>query len=173
MKKSPYDLSYQYLLSANMGEFIPCGCKEILPNDSVRHQVTALIGTMALSKPLMHRVNATLVHYFVPTRIIWDDFKDFITGGPNGTSAPVHPYITIPVGGFDYSTAADYLGVTPKEGDGLKVSALRFRAMAAVFNTWIRDQDLVSKVALSTASGFEDQAVGYTRLHALFFQPFS
>ena len=153
MKKSPFDLSYQHLLSCNMGEFVPVGCKEILPNDSVRHSVTALIRTMALSKPLMHRVNATLVHYFVPTRIIWDDFEDFITGGPNGTSAPVHPYVTVPVGGFDVASAADYLGVVPDTGDGLKVSALRFRAMAAVFNEWIRDQDLVSKVALSTASG--------------------
>lgn len=153
MKKNPFDLSYQHLLSCNMGEFVPVGVKEILPNDSVRHSVTALIRTMALSKPLMHRVNATLVHYFVPTRIIWDDFEDFITGGPNGTSEPVHPYVTIPVGGYDVSSLADYLGVKPDAGDGLKISALRFRAVAAVFNEWIRDQDLVSKVPLSTASG--------------------
>lgn len=153
MKKHPYDLSYQNLLSMNMGEFVPIGVKEVLPNDSVRHSVTALIRTQPMLAPLMHRVNASIVHYFVPTRTIWEDFPDFITGGRTGTVEPTPPYLTIPNEGFDVGSLADYLGCTPKEGDGLEVSALRFRAVAAVYNEWIRDQDLIDPVGLSTASG--------------------
>lgn len=153
MKKNPYDLSYQHLLSCNMGEFVPIGIKEILPNDSIRHSVTALIRTMPLLKPLMHRVNASIVHYFVPTRIIWDDFENFITGGPNGTSEPVPPTVTTPASvGFPVGSLADHLGIKPGVPDR-QVSALPFRAVAAIYNEWIRDQDLITPVNISTASG--------------------
>jgi len=155
VKKAPYDLSYQHLLSCNMGEFVPVGIKEILPNDSVRHSVTALIRTMALNKPLMHRVNASLVHYFIPKRILWDDFENFITGGPNGTSEPTYPTIAVPDGGFTVGSLADYLGLAPVDTNVTHVSALPFRAVAACYNEWIRDQDLITPVNISTASGVD------------------
>lgn len=152
-RKAAYNLGYQRLQSQNIGVFNPIGWKEILPGDSVRHSVTALIRTSPLLKPLMHRVNAQIVHYFVPTRVMWPEFKDFITGGPQGTSAPVAPYITIPNDGFDKLSLADYLGLQPEVGGNLKISALPFRAYAMIFNEWVRDQDLITPVNVSTASG--------------------
>jgi len=156
VRKAPYDLGYQHLLSCNMGEFVPVGIKEILPNDSIKHSVTALIRTMALNKPLMHRVNASLVHYFIPKRILWDDFEDFITGGPNGISEPTYPTIAVPSGGFAVGSLADYLGLAPDDTNVTHVSALPFRAVAACYNEWIRDQDLIAPVNISTASGVDN-----------------
>ena len=36
------------------------------------------------------------MHYFyVPNRIIWDEWEDFFTGGDDGTAAPTFPKATM------------------------------------------------------------------------------
>ncbi|AZL82712.1 major capsid protein [Apis mellifera associated microvirus 37] len=155
MRRNWFDLSYEHLLSGNMGELIPCGIKETYPNDTWKQESLALIRTLPLLKPLMHRVDAKLIHFFVPKRIIWTDYPDFITGGEDGTAEPEYPKIEVPDGGFAVGSLAHHLGVTPLEGDGQLVSALPFRAVALCFNHWLRNQFLVAPVNVSFASGLD------------------
>jgi len=103
--------------------------------------------------PVMHPVNVRIHHWFVPHRILWDDFEDFITGGPDGHDVSVFPTVTMPSdSGAAVGSLADYLGVPPGVAN-LEVSALPFRAYNMIYNEWYRDQDLQSEVPLSTASG--------------------
>lgn len=153
MKHHWYDLGKEHLTSFNMGEIVPVFCKEVLPGDIWKQESVALLRTLPLLKPLMQRVNADLIHFYIPTRVMWEDFEDFITGGPEGTSEPEFPYITVPGGGFAVGSLAHHLGVTPLEGAGQKISALRFRAMAMCYNHWFRNQFHVAPVNVSTASG--------------------
>lgn len=155
MKRSWFDLSYEKLVSCNMGEIIPVSIKETYPNDTWKQESVALIRTLPLLKPLMHRVNAQLIHMFVPKRIVWTDYPDFITGGEDGTSEPVYPKIEVPVGGFPVGSLAHHLGVTPGEGAGELVSALPFRAVALCYNHWFRNQFLVAPLNVSFASGLD------------------
>lgn len=153
MKRSKHSLSSYKLLSGKMGRLIPVGLTEVLPGDTIQQSTSALVRTNPLVAPIMHPVHVRIHHWFVPTRIIWDDFQDFITGGPDGLNASVYPTITTPAStGFAESSLADYLGVTPGVADAA-VSALPFRAYAAIFNEFYRDEDLVTKLALSKASG--------------------
>lgn len=149
MKRSKFNLSNTQLLSCDMGQLVPCGLMEVLPGDTVQHVSSILARCMPLQTPPMHRVNLKVHHWFVPHRIIWDEWEDFITGGPDGMNASVFP--TINVSSVAEKSLADYLGV-PVGMTGA-VSALPFRAYNKIFNEWYRDQDLVTERVISEASG--------------------
>ena len=155
MKRSKHNLSYTKLFSCDMGELIPAGVTEVLPGDTLRINTNALVRAAALLSPVMHPVNVRIHHWFVPNRLIWDNWEKFITGGPDGLDASVHPTITVPGGGFANGSLADYLGVPSGVGGGQSVSALPFRAYALIFNEWYRDQDLVTALGLSKADGVD------------------
>lgn len=152
--KYRHNLSHYKLGTGNQGYLIPVGCYEALPGDLIRDHSTVFMRTSPLLAPVMHPVHVTIHKWFVPTRILWEDFENFITGGEDGENASVHPYITTPaVTGFAEGSLADYLGVTP-DVPNLQVSALPFRAYNTIFNEWYRDTQLQPlKVAVSKASG--------------------
>lgn len=153
MKRSKHSLSNYKLLSCDLGELVPIGITEVLAGDSIQQSTNALIRAAPLLSPVMHPVNVNISHWFVPHRLIWDDWENFITGGPDGMNASVFPTITMPAGGgAAIGSLADYLGV-PTGVNSLQVSALPFRAYAMIFNEWYRDQDLVAKIGLQTTSG--------------------
>lgn len=153
MKSALHNLTHSVKLSSSMGELIPLCLVEALPADVIDHSTTALIRTQPLVAPVMHEVDAKIHHWFIPTRTIWADFPDFITGGPDGADNTVAPYITTPASvGFPIGSLADYLGV-PTGVPNLKVSALPFRAYAEVWNNYYRDQDLQSELVVSHGNG--------------------
>ncbi|AZL82753.1 major capsid protein [Apis mellifera associated microvirus 48] len=152
MKRSKFNLSHSNLLTLDMGQLVPLGCPmEVLPGDTIEHVVSLLCRAMPLQTPPMHRVRMKIHHWYVPHRIIMDDWEDFITGGPDGNDATV--FLTISLAAVAEKSLADYLGV-PVGFTG-PVSALPFRAYAKIFNENYRDQDLVTAVAMSTGSGVD------------------
>lgn len=155
MKRNKFGLSYYRLLSGKQGQLLPVGITPILPGDTFRKSVACLARVAPLVHPVMHPCHMSFRTFFVPTRILWDNFADhFITGGTNGEGdGSVAPYITIPGGGFAVGSLADYLGVPTSQGAGVQISALPFRAYAAIYNEYFRDKQLQSPLALSKADG--------------------
>jgi len=136
-----------------MGELVPIGLTEVLPGDTIQHATSALVRASPLLAPVMHPVHCRIHHWFVPHRIIWDDWEEFITGGPDGMDDSVFPTVTIGGGtGAAIGSLADYFGV-PTGVNNIEVSALPFRAYAAIFNEFYRDQDLQTELTIDTTSG--------------------
>ena len=103
--------------------------------------------------PVMHPVHTIIHHWFIPSRLLWDSWEDFITGGPDGMDASIMPTIKAPDGdGFAVGSLADYLGV-PTGIPGLEVMALPFRAYALLYNECYRDQDLETPLDISLDDG--------------------
>lgn len=153
MKRSKFSLSNYKLLTTDMGELTPIGLTEVLPGDTIQQATSALVRVSPLLAPVMHPVQVRIHHWFVPHRIIWDNWENFITGGPDGYNDSEFPTITMPAsGGASVGSLADYLGV-PTGVNSLEVSALPFRAYALIWNEWYRDQDLQTKLDISTADG--------------------
>lgn len=152
MKRNKFSLSHTKLLSCDMGELVPCGMFEVLPGDSVQQATSSLVRVQPLLAPIMHRVDVRIHHWFVPNRLIWDEWEDFITGGSDGlddTEWPWIPFDTDPAVG----SLADYLGIPLDVTAATKVSALPFRAYNLIYNEWYRDQDLQNPVVVFTGSG--------------------
>ena len=128
MKRSKFSLSNYKLFSAQMEELIPCNMTEVLPGDTIQQATSALVRFGPMLAPVMHPTHATIHHWFVPHRLVWDDWESFITGGMDGMDASVFPTITF-AGGVAVGSLADYLGV-PTGVNNIEVSALPFRAYA-------------------------------------------
>lgn len=156
MKRSKHSLSHFRNLSCDQGQLVPIGLTEVLPGDTVQHSTSLLVRTSPLLTPIMHPVHVRVHHWFVPFRLIWTNFVNFITGGPDGNDATVAPYVTIPGGGYAVGTLADHLGIPPSVGAGLTVSALPFRCYNLIFNEWYRDQDLVTALTSVTTDGADN-----------------
>jgi len=154
MKRNKHSLSHYKLLSCDQGQLIPIGLQEVLPGDSFKHSTSALIRVAPLATPVMHPVRARIHHFFVPHRLIWNDWENFITGGPDGLNASTFP--TIDVAGAAVGSLADYLGVPPSLAAGKgTVSALPFRAYAAIYNEFYRDQDLNTALTIDLTDGVD------------------
>nr|QJB21712.1 MAG: major capsid protein [Microvirus sp.] len=151
MKRNRFNLSHKVSFSCDQGELIPCSLVEVLPGDVFRMGTSALIRLSPMLAPIFSQMTVSVFQFFVPHRIIWTDFEDFITGGEDGEDASVFPTITFATGPA-VGSLSDYLGVPPGV-NGIEVSALPFRAYAQIYNDWFRDQDLQSKLVLSKASG--------------------
>lgn len=150
MKRGKFSLSNTKLLSTDMGYLVPIHTMEVLPGDSIQQSTSALVRTQPVLAPVMHPVDVRIHHWFVPFRLIWDEWELFITGGPNGTSTPAVPVLPSPT--FSVGSLGDYLGA-PTGTPLVDISVLPFRAYALIFNEWYRDQDLVTPLGLATTSG--------------------
>lgn len=162
MKRSKHSLSNYKLLSCDMGELVPCGLLEVLPGDTIQHSTSALVRCSPMLAPVMHPVHMKIHHFFVPFRLIWDDFEKFITGGDDGMFVPDFPTRTL--GSVDPGDLSDYLGLPPGAA-GQPVSVLPFRAYSLIYNEFYRDQDLQDELVISKASGV-DTTTNVELMHA-------
>lgn len=167
LKRSVFDLSHERKMSLNMGDLVPILCQEVLPGDSFRLNTEFLLRFQPMIAPVMHRVNVYTHYFFVPYRLVWDEFQDFMTGSKNGRvlpddQLPVFPYIEEEpdlLGDRIYhGSLADYLGLpTLEQTDGytnlFKFNALPFRAYQLIYNEWYRDQNLIEEFDFSRSSG--------------------
>lgn len=153
MKRNKFSLSNYKLFSANMGTLVPVGMYEALPGDTIQQATSVLVRCAPLVTPPMHPVHVRIHHWFVPYRLIWNDWENFITGGPDGLNASVFPTITHGGGtGLAVGSLGDYLGLTPGVNN-LVGSALPFRAYALIWNEFYRDQDLETALTIDLTDG--------------------
>lgn len=155
MARGKFSLSNHKLLSCDLGELVPIGLTEVLPGDTIQQSTTCMIRFAPMLAPVMHPTHVTLRHFFVPHRLIWEDWEDFITGGPDGNDDSEFPTIAMPPStGAPIGSLADYLGV-PTGVANLAVSALPFRAYAMIWNEFFRDQDLQTELVIDHTSGVD------------------
>lgn len=155
MKRSLFNLSHERLSTFNGGQLVPIMCELMSPGDVWRQNTSALVRTQPMLAPVMHKVNVSIHHWFVPLRtlMVQDDWENFITGGLDGLQAPALPTITVNTGsGWAVGSLADHLGF-PTGVDDITVSAFPMRAYASIYNNFYADEQLNTPVALSTAPG--------------------
>lgn len=145
MRRAKHNLSHYRLQTCNIGQIIPTSCVPVLPGDTVQHATSAMIRLSPLNTPVMHPTQVRIHHFYVPNRIVWPEWEDFITGGPAGTSTPSIP--TTNALNFTKGSVGDHLyGVVPGGGT-VNVNAMPLYAFNKVVNEYYRDQDLVTERA--------------------------
>lgn len=157
-KRNKFSLSHYRLFSCKMGYIIPIGLVETLPGDTFQHATSLFLRVSPLVTPVMHPVHVIIHHWFIPMRLLWDDWEDFITGGPDGMNASTIPQMLLGDTKTPtvVSSLGDYLGI-PTGIPGLHASALPFRAYQLLYNECYRDQDLEEPVGFSTESTDDDK----------------
>lgn len=152
-RRNKFSLSHFKLLTGKMGYLYPISCVETLPGDTFQMASSVFLRFSPMVAPVMTPVTVKIHHWFVPLRLIWDEFEDFITGGPDGTSVPVPPYYGNMNFNYERGFLTDYLGVPVGHQGNFKVSVLPQRAYALIWNEWYRDQNLQDPVNVPKHSG--------------------
>lgn len=136
--------------SFNVGDVVPFMCDDILPGDTVTIDTSKVVRLQPMVAPIMDEVFLDTYYFFVPYRLLWNHWINFM--GENTSSAwePTVEYsvpqIEIPVGGYEAGTIADYMGVPIKVAGGQKISAMPFRAYALICDQWFRSENLMTPV---------------------------
>lgn len=165
-RPSKFNLSHTNLLTCDMGKLVPFYFEEVLPGDEFRVKTDAIIRLAPMLAPIFGEVDFYTHYFFVPNRLVWDNWEDFITNGlETGSSNAVWPYITGSTGdNWDVGSLADYLGVPVKDaaganGDsvvspnGYAFSALPFRAYDLIWNEWYRSEFLQQPLTINKGDG--------------------
>ena len=151
----------------SIGKITPISVMECVPGDSFNIKTTQLVRFAPLLAPIMHESSVYCHFFFVPNRILWPQWEEYITGGEDaadpGYVPPVAPYfssMTVANG-----TLPDYLGLpTGNLGASTKISALPFMAYWKIFNEYYRDQNLVDKEVDEAVSGSNALFPGWSTL---------
>lgn len=145
MSRSTFSRPFSHKTTFNVGSIIPFYVDEVLPGDTHKIRTSKVVRMQTLLTPVMDNLYLDTYYFFVPNRIVWSHWKQFM--GENTESAWIPqteyqvPQLTAPDGGFAEGTIADYMGV-PTKVSNLSVNALPFRAYALIMNEWFRDENL-------------------------------
>ncbi|AXL14929.1 major capsid protein [Microviridae sp.] len=163
-RKSAFDLSHEKKLSFNMGELVPILLEEIVPGDEFKVETETLMRLAPMLAPVMHRVNVYCHYFFVPNRITWNQWEDFITGGREGTTSPNFPTVEYgdlweEYGNSMTGSLADYLGIPSPSGamnsGGKEISKLPFMAYNQIYNDFYRDPNLQEEIVVNDSYGMQ------------------
>lgn len=158
IRRSSFDRSHGYKTTFDMDYLIPFFVDEVLPGDTFSLSETHLCRLTTLVQPIMDNILLTTQFFFVPNRLLWDNWEDFITGGDepvawtetNPANELFVPQATSPsTTGYKEQSIYDYFGLPTKVPD-YKHQVLPLRAYNLIFNEYYRDENLQESLPVWT-----------------------
>lgn len=158
MKRNKFSLSNFKLFTLNMGHLVPINMMEVLPGDTIQQATSAMVRVAPLVHPVMHPVHCTIHHWYVPFRLLWEEWESFITHpSAGGGGLPVFPTLTLGRTKTSHKTLPDYFGIPELDPNKeLTINALPFRAYYKIWNEFYRDQDLQDALPESMTGGNDE-----------------
>lgn len=152
IKRSKFKMPCTYSTTGNTGEIIPFYSAEVLPGDTTNIRTSMLIRMTTPIAPVMDNAWADTYYFFIPRRLVWDHWAEFMGENTNDawtqTTEYTIPQLTTPEGGWVKGTLGEKLyGIQGREGS---VDACYARSYVAVFNEWFRNQNVTEPAELST-----------------------
>lgn len=89
LQRNAFDLSFTSKFTASVGMLLPCFCKEVNPNEHFRINPEMFLRTVPMNSAAYVRLKQYCEFYFVPTRLLWRPFGQFISGTSNQYSQQV------------------------------------------------------------------------------------
>lgn len=150
--RSTYLLQWLNKTTANGGDLIPIACEEMLPGDHFAGTADIFARLATPVFPVMDNAELETFGFFVPCRLLWENWEEFIAGG-NFTI----PQITLSDANLGINTIYDQMGLPTagqiNGGNTISVNALPFRAYNLIYNEWFRDQNLTTALTVNTGNG--------------------
>lgn len=164
--RSQFDLSHNHKTTFDASYLIPYLCLEVVPGDTITCRLNALSRIFSpLAAPIMDDIELSIDFFYVPNRIVWDNWEAFL-GAHDAAGAQDTDY-TIPVlasGTADLGEVHDYFGIPQGTQFAQNpVNILPYRAYRLIYNEWYRDQNLIDSIVVDTGDG-PDATAGLSEL---------
>lgn len=169
--RASFDRQFTHKTTFDAGYLVPVYVDEVLPGDTFNLNMTAFARLATPIFPVMDNMYLDSFFFFVPNRLIWDNWQKFMgeQRNPGDSISYVVPQQVSPAGGYAVGSLQDYMGL-PTVGQvaaGNTVSHCAFftRAYNLIWNEWFRDQNLQNSVTVDTGDGPDASAsTNYTLL---------
>lgn len=164
-KRSRFSLNHNVKLTCNSGDLVPLDFFEVIPGDSIDMNLSYLMRLQTLAVPLMDNVYFETFSFYIPNRILWDNWEKFLGSNDDTKWSPTGTY-SIPkinLAGVSKTSLSksilDYLGIPcidyPTIGSGgnadaMKISSLPVRAYCQIWNYFFRDENLQDPILVNT-----------------------
>lgn len=83
-KRNAFALNHQVKLTCEMGNLVPIFMEPTIPGDRFKVSTEQLVRFAPLQAPIMSDVDVYVHFFFVPNRLLWNNWETFITGSKNG-----------------------------------------------------------------------------------------
>lgn len=163
--RSGFDMSHENLGTLTTGTLVPVLVDELLPNDTISLGSSFQVQLPPMVADFYGRIDFVLEAFFVPMRLLWGGWQDFMTHPtaspqyPEGTpvqSKPTSlPRVVASSGDFASGTLADYLGFkgAPTSEANIYLNALPFIAYHRIFDDWYRESRIQAPLFFRPSSG--------------------
>lgn len=141
--RSHFDRSHGYKTTFSSGYLVPFYVDEVLPGDTFRARATIFARLATPIYPIMDNMFLETFYFFVPNRLLWDNWQRFNgeQDNPGDSTDYIMPTIKAPAGGWNVGTLEDYYGI-PTGIANLELCSLHHRAYNLIWNEWFRDENL-------------------------------
>ena len=150
--RSKFEKNFKHLTTFDVGKLVPIFVDECVPGTTVNIRTNKLVRLQTLLSPIFDNLMMDTYFFFVPYRLVWDHWKNFMGENSTGHWYPNVQY-QIPIveseEGFEVNSIADYLGI-PINVPNIEVNALPLRAIALCWNEWFRDQNIQDPILIYT-----------------------
>ena len=167
--RSSFDCQSTHKTTFDAGYLVPVYVDEMLPGDTFRLNMTAFARLATPLYPIMDNMHLDSFFFFVPNRLIWNNWQKFMgqQANPNSSISYVVPQQVSPTGGYAIGSLQDYMGLPTvgQVGGSSTVSHCAFwpRAYNLIYNEWFRDENLQNSVVVDLGDG-PDTVTDYTLL---------
>ena len=167
--RSKFDCQSTHKTTFDAGYLVPVYVDEVLPGDTFNLNMTAFARLATPLFPIMDNMHLESFFFFVPNRLIWDNWQKFMgqQTNPGDSISYVIPQQVSPANGYAIGSLQDYMGLpTVGQVTATKtVSHCAFwpRAYNLIYNEWFRDENLQNSVVVDKGDG-PDTVTNYTLL---------
>lgn len=157
--RAKFDRQFTHKTTFDAGYLVPVYVDEVLPGDTFNLNMTAFARLSTPIFPVMDNMHLDSFFFFVPNRLIWDNWQRFMgqQDNPSDSISYVVPQQVSPVGGYAVGSLQDYMGLPTvgQVGATNTVSHCAFftRAYNLIWNEWFRDENLQNSVSVPTGDG--------------------
>lgn len=130
-----------------MGEVIPTMVVDTLPGDRFSFSSENMLRFMPLVAPIMHKVDVNAYSFFVPNRILWAEWEEWIIRKSDVEA----PYMMLDV--IEVGSLCDYLGYPTGVVTGLKLSVIPIAGYLKIWNEYFRDENLQDEYVCDLVPG--------------------
>lgn len=157
--RSKFTRPFSHKTTFNMGKLIPFYVdSDVLPGDTHKMTTSMVIRLLAPAVPIMDNLYLDTYFFFIPSRLCWNNFKQFTGENTQGawavTTETERPHIIVPTGGYDQNAVATYMGIPQgAQVEGCTFDREAITAYCLTWNEWFRDQNVVAPLQLNLDDG--------------------
>lgn len=152
IQRSSFNRSHGYKTTLDSGYLVPFFVDEVLPGDTFNLKATLFGRLSTPAVPFMDNMYLETFFFFVPNRLVWDNWQKFNGEQKNPGDSTDFLIPTLEAGTHEVGSIADYFGI-PTGVQLDKINALPFRAYNLIYNEWFRDENLQDSLEVPTGDG--------------------